>query len=137
MVLQVICAVCSRATFPTQVTFLMCDGCRLSYCALCTEIVLDKKEVGRYFKFPFPSKANHTPESAFPPLSTQTLTLISPTMYVQRDAMEADEDGEWFCPCCRHKIPMVPRDTSAHELVGLEGHSLIELASYVPLLTQK
>lgn len=53
-------------------------------------------------------------------------------MYVQRDAMEADEDGEWFCPCCRHKIPMVPRDTSAHELVGLEGHSLIELASYVP-----
>lgn len=47
--LQVICAVCSRATFPTQVTFLMCDGCRLSYCALCTEIVLDKKEVGHYF----------------------------------------------------------------------------------------
>lgn len=79
----------------------------------------------------FPLKI-HTPESEsllFPP---QTLTLISPTMYVQRDAMEADEDGEWFCPCCRHKIPMVPRDTSAHELVGLEGHSLIELASYVP-----
>lgn len=42
---QLICAVCSRSSFPVDVTFVMCDECPFSFCELCLEHFIDEDEV--------------------------------------------------------------------------------------------